>query len=267
MEKIITTEGEKIEEDFPLPKKYKNIDPKIIRLIKGEIEFLRKIISDEFYNKNVPMVVAESRDNLSLIKNDPLKFFKKEAIKFEEEKNTKKYELYASIIEELEKKEKMPETNPTEESDEEKTEVERARENLRKKIEENEALEARISKELAMLDIEDRRDGELENPEITVEDCIQANPLLTDYGKEYAQKKENREATIKEGKIKAALSFKYLLGKISPEDLIFSSPYRYIRENIDKEEAKEYADKEALYWKPVFDRINTKYDQEITNLK
>lgn len=92
-----------------------------------------------------------------------------------------------------------------------------------------------------------------ENPDITIEDYINAKSL-TDFGKQLA--KENEQESIEKGKTMARLSFKYLKGEIGPRELIHAEPYGYIRENINDEDAKKYADEESAKWKHIFDRIN-----------
>jgi len=125
--------------------------------------------------------------------------------------------------------------------------------------------------EIQKVDIEKRRMEELENPDVTEEDYLQFNPgfpkFLENWKDEPERQKEIHKRYIAEGSQEAKLSFKYLQGKIGPRELIHTEPYGYVRENINEEDAKRYADKEADKLKFLFDKINAKYDAELVILE
>lgn len=105
---------------------------------------------------------------------------------------------------------------------------------------------AEIERKLAQIDdIERRRQEELENPEVTVEEYISATPRLTEFGKKHSRENWDTEREL-HAKVDAVRAFKYFMGEI----------------NLD-----EWEKKEKTLWRAVFDRINAKYDTMLAELE
>jgi hypothetical protein len=112
---------------------------------------------------------------------------------------------------------------------------------------------------------------ELENPTVDMETYIKANGV-SESGIPFAQRdKDNETRGVKQ----ARGAFKYLAGKISPKEFINSGTGTYgdgtygysYTTNITPDETKRYADTEAAEYKALFDKINTKYQQQLDDLE
>ena len=95
--------------------------------------------------------------------------------------------------------------------------------------------------------------------DVTIDDYIQANPNLSDYGKERAY--DNEEETTQKAKDQASLALSYLNGEISPRQMLVGDAYGY---NADASDARldEEANRLAGYWANRFPQEITKTNKE-----
>lgn len=275
--------------------KYKLLNPDFISIEDGELDYdegLRLLkeksktyqdsIEEEFFIKDNKETSWDFGKNTEKGKEgDGVNWdFGNRDIKneeMEEEKPTETPTLEISAIETP--KIETPEVNVstieewTDEDEKTLSELLEIIENSKKELEKLDKLEEELNNKLLNLKkdiypneykkkIEDARAQELEDPEITIEDYIKANPRLTEVGIKIA--KEEKEDSIKKGKEMASLSFKYIENKISALEYITSHPYSYYIK-LGEEEAKKYAEEESSYWKDLYKKINDKYDNLLKN--
>jgi len=113
------------------------------------------------------------------------------------------------------------------------------------------------------VDIENKRKEELENPNITIEDVLKANPDYVEYGR--LQIKKDSEKYLRENKEKAILAFKYLNSSLNTEEFLEKNSLDVNNTTIGKYR-ESFAKKEAEKWRFKFNEINNKYDEEILKI-
>jgi hypothetical protein len=162
-------------------------------------------------------------------------------------------------------------------------------ENCKKILEENKIKREALLKELAELEaepgvittaeekvfsipeetekeIKKRWQEELENPEMSAEDCIKGEPNLTDFGKDFVRRKENEQKFIEEGKGKAVWAFRYFQGKITANEVLKHLGL-FIDQTEDAKKIKKWTEEVTSAYKPIFNKINKKYYTELENFQ
>jgi hypothetical protein len=111
---------------------------------------------------------------------------------------------------------------------------------------------------------------ELENPDVDMETYINSRNDISDEAKlRIIDSKENETA----GKPRAIGAFKYLAGKISAEEFMAPGKHEFgdgtygFRYKRTMPNLKQYADEYAAAFKPLYDKINTKYQDQLDELE
>ncbi|HQV65050.1 MAG TPA: hypothetical protein PKZ56_02375 [Candidatus Paceibacterota bacterium] len=111
---------------------------------------------------------------------------------------------------------------------------------------------------------------ELENPDVDMETYINSRNDISDEAKlRIIDSKENETA----GKPRAIGAFKYLAGKISAEEFMAPGKHEFgdgtygFRYKRTMPNLKQYADQYAAAFKPLYDKINTKYQDQLDELE
>ncbi len=124
-------------------------------------------------------------------------------------------------------------------------------------------------------DIESRRQEELSNPNVSIDDYINSESRLTELGKKLARENKDNES---EGKKKFSGMFQYLLGKKTAKEILanpkgtpdeneFGFSYHSYGGEISDKDYEQHIKGKLYPYKKLFDEINAKYDKELSELK